>query len=243
MLSLSDVGVRFAGKSIVTDFSLDIAPGSIHALMGPNGSGKSTLSLALAGHPHYELEKVSAITLDAADLAPLLPHERARAGLFLSFQSPVAIPGISVKQMMKIMVDHLSSSKPPVKKILEDVKHYSALVGIREELLARSINDGFSGGEKKRLEMLALLMARPKYAILDEIDSGLDVDAIKMITQTITLAQKEFNTGFLIVTHYRRILEFLPVDAVHILAKGKIVKSGKKALINEIEASGYQGLV
>jgi Fe-S cluster assembly ATP-binding protein len=241
MLQLSQVGVSYSGKSIVEGVGLGIKPGSIQALMGPNGSGKSTLSLALAGHPLYELTKESKVSLDKTDLIPLLPHQRAQAGLFLSFQSPVAIPGVSVKQVMKLMVDQVGKTKVPVKLFLERLKRFATLVGIEDEWLNRSIHEGFSGGEKKRLEMLGLLMASPKYALLDEIDSGLDVDAIKMITKAIRLAQTEFGTGFMIVTHYRRILEYLPVDGVQVMVKGKIVTSGGAELIQRIEADGYRG--
>lgn len=242
MLSLSAVGVTYQGKPIVTEASISISPGEIHALMGPNGSGKSTLSLALAGRPEYDLTPMSKIELDGKDLLSLLPHERAQVGLFLTFQSPVTIAGVSVKQMMKMMTDHLRTEPVAVSAFLKELQGYAELVGIKTELLDRSVNDGFSGGEKKRLEMLGLLLARPKYAILDEIDSGLDVDAIKLIAQAIGLAQREFGTGFLIVTHYRRILEYLQVDRVHVLVKGKLMISGDKTLINQIETDGYKGL-
>ena len=242
MLQLSRVGVQFQGNAIVSDITLSIKPQEIHVLMGPNGSGKSTLSLALAGHPQYQLSTEAALSLNTVDLLPLLPHERTRAGLFLSFQNPVAIPGVSVKQMMKIMTDHLLEKKMPVKQFLEELDQKAMLVGIRPDLLERSVNDGFSGGEKKRLEMLMLLLAQPKYALLDEIDSGLDIDAIKMVTKAIEMAQKTYKTGFLIVTHYRRILEYLTVDAVHVLVNGKMALSGGKEIINQIEANGYQEL-
>jgi Fe-S cluster assembly ATP-binding protein len=225
----------------VEGVSLAVKPGSIQAMMGPNGSGKSTLSLALAGHPSYVLAKESKVRLDKTNLVPLLPHQRAQAGLFLSFQSPVAIPGVSVKQVMKLMVDQVGEAKMPVKQFLERLKRFAVLVGVEAEWLERSMHEGFSGGEKKRLEMLGLLMAAPKYALLDEIDSGLDVDAIKMITKAIRLAQTEFGTGFLIVTHYRRILEYLPVDLVHVMVKGKLVTSGGAELIQQIETDGYRG--
>lgn len=242
MLQLSRVGVLFQGKPIVSGIALAIKPREIHVLMGPNGSGKSTLSLALAGHPHYQLSAQAEVKLDETNLVELMPHERARAGLFLSFQNPVAIPGVSVKQMMKMMVDHLTKTKLRVSEFMMALQEYADLVGVRSELLDRSVHDGFSGGEKKRLEMLMLLMARPKYAILDEIDSGLDVDAIKIVTKAIGIAKDTFGTGFLIVTHYRRILDYLPVDAVHVLMGGTMVLSGGKEVVDQIESRGYRGL-
>lgn len=242
MLSLTDVTIDYQGKEIVTNFSLNLPIGEIHALMGPNGSGKSTLSLALAGHPQYHLSTWSKIVLDKTDLMPLLPEKRAQAGLFLSFQTPVSIPGITVKQVMKTMIDHLHTQKKSIPQFLVDLKHYSDLVGIKHEYLDRSLNDGFSGGEKKRIEMLALLLAQPKVAILDEIDSGLDIDSIKMIAKSVKLAQQQFKTAFLTVTHYRRILDYLKPDMVHVLIKGKLIKSGTQSLIDQIETNGYQEL-
>lgn len=243
MLKLLNVGVTFADKQIVEGVSVEIRPGSIYVMMGPNGSGKSTLSLALAGHPYYSLTPKSEIWLNKTDLVPLLPHERAKAGLFLTFQSPVAIPGVSVKQLLKIMVESLTGTKLVVKDFLTLLTTYSEVVGIRKEQLERSIHEGFSGGEKKRLEMMALLLAKPKYAILDEIDSGLDVDAIKMIAAAVKMAQKEFGTGFLMVTHYQRILNYLKVDGVHVLANGKLRASGNEKLIKQIETEGYKGIL
>lgn len=242
MLRLFNVGINHEGKRIVSDVSLKINPGQIQVLMGPNGSGKSTLSLALAGHPHYQLNVNSRIILDGTDITELSPEERAKSGLFLSFQSPVAIPGISVEQMAKVMTDNLYETKMSVGTLLKKIEEYAVLVGLKPELLKRSVHDGFSGGEKKRLEMLLLLLAAPKYAILDEIDSGLDIDAIKMITKAIEYAQEKFATGFLIVTHYKRILEYLKVDGVHVLVKGRLALSGGKEIIEQIEERGYQGL-
>lgn len=239
MFELSNVSVSYNKKNIVSAVNLTIKPGEIHALMGPNGSGKSTLSLAIVGHPQYTISRQSKIKLNQQDILSIDPYQRAQAGVFLTFQNPVAIPGLSIKHMLKTMRDHLELPKTTTKDFIAALKKYAHMVGLPYEALDRSIHDGFSGGEKKRIEMLSLLVAEPKVAILDEIDSGLDVDAIKIISQTIQYAKKEWQTSFLVVTHYRRILDHIKPDYAHILVKGKLVKSGKQQLIDQIERDGY----
>ncbi len=238
MLELKHLSVRLDGKQIVKELDLSLQPGKVQVLMGANGSGKSTLSLALAGHPSYLLSEETEILLDGSDLKQLSADKRAQAGLFLSFQNPVSIPGIPVKKMLKSMMDHLGAKRSTV-DFLDELKRKAEFVGVKPELLERSLNQGFSGGEKKRIEMLTLMMAKPKYAILDEIDSGLDVDAIKQIVEAVKYAQKNFKTGFLVVSHYRRILDQLNPEQVYVLSAGRLVRSGGKELIDQVEAGGY----
>lgn len=240
MFTLKNVTVSVAGVPIIQDLNLEILSKEMHVLMGPNGSGKSTLSLSLAGHPAYAWGPKSQACLNQVDLLPLSPDKRAQHGLFLSFQQPVAVPGISVQQLIKTMEEHLH---PQTTRSFKDLKSkmikYCEILNVTPDFLTRSINDGFSGGEQKRLEMLQLLIAEPQLAILDEIDSGLDIDAIKSIAAAIEYARREFGTSFLVVTHYRRIVDQLTPTYVHILVKGKIVKSDGMQLIDEIERDGY----
>lgn len=241
MLSIKKLTIGTLDKTIIDNVTLSIAGGEIHALMGPNGSGKSTLSLALAGHPSYLIKSGSSITLDGQNILPLSAHERTEHGLFLTFQQPIAIPGLSVQQLLKVMADHLHQQPSiPVNTLRLQMVKYAQLLHIRPEFLTRSIHENFSGGEQKRLEMLQLLIAQPKIAILDEIDSGLDIDAIKVIAKAVEYARTTFHTSFLIITHYRRILDHIKPDHVHIMVKGRLIKSGGKELIDSIEKNGYQ---
>lgn len=241
MLNIKRLSVSIDDREIVKDFSLTVKQSEIHALMGPNGSGKSTLSLTLAGHPSYVINPNSHLEIDGEDITIALPEERSQKGLFLSFQHPIAIPGLSVQHLLKIIWDHTPhSNSHDIATLRKDMEHYCQLLNIPQSFLSRSVNDNFSGGEKKRLEMLQLLIAKPKIAILDEIDSGLDVDAIKIIAKAASFAREEFRTGFIIVTHYRRILDHIKPDFVHVLVKGKLVESSNANLIETIEKSGYQ---
>jgi Fe-S cluster assembly ATP-binding protein len=238
MFDIQRATISLGDKKIVDDVSLTIPSNQLHVLMGPNGSGKSTLSLALAGHPDYMWDNQSRVAINEETLLEKSPDERAKMGLFLTFQHPVAVPGISVKQLVKSMMEKIHPNQSST-DILTNLKNHAELLHIKDDFLSRSIHDGFSGGEQKRLEMLQLLMARPKVALLDEIDSGLDVDAIKTIATAIEYAKKQYQTSFLIVTHYHRIVSQLPIDKVHIMSKGKIIVSGTDALINQIETEGY----
>ena len=236
-----DLRVAVEGKEILKGIDLTVEAGRVHALMGPNGSGKSTLAFTLAGHPGYEVLAGSA-TLDGEDVLELAPEKRARAGLFLSFQYPAAIPGVSVANFLRtarqaVRPDDLTPAK--FRKLVFD--KLDAL-DMDPAFLGRYVNDGFSGGEKKRLEMLQLAILAPKYAILDETDSGLDVDALQAVGKSVSAlrASEEGSAmGFLVITHYPRILQHLPADVVHIMIDGRIVKTGGPELAQQIERDGY----
>lgn len=202
--------------------------------MGPNGSGKSTLGFALSGHPGYKISRTSKIYLDQKDITTAQPDERAREGLFLGFQNPVTVPGVNFTNFLRICSARQSS---PL-KFYRFLKEKTKLLKIPEEFLSRSLNDQFSGGEKKKMEMLQVLVLKPKYAILDEPDTGTDVDSLKLIALGIRTLQQQ-GTGILLITHYQRLLKFLSPDKIYILKEGQIVTSGKKELIKRVENDGY----
>lgn len=240
MLEISDLHVSTAKKEILKGVSLKIKPGEIHALMGPNGSGKSSLSMALMGHPQYQIT-AGKVNLDGEDITALSVDKRAKAGLFLAMQYPVAVPGVSINNFMRSAYKNLKDSSVKALTIQEKVKKELKNIKLDEKFIARSVNEGFSGGEKKKLETLQLTILEPKYAILDETDSGLDVDALKIVSKGIMKA-REVNPklGILLITHYQRILRYIQPDFVHILVDGKIVKSGNKDLAEQIEEKGYE---
>ncbi len=225
-----------AGKQILNGVSLKIKPGEIHTIMGPNGSGKSSLSLALMGHPRYKVTS-GKIKIDGKDISKLTPDKRAKLGLFLAMQYPVAIPGVSVTNFLRSSLRNLHGKMKPA-EFVKTTKEKMADLRINESFARRSINDGFSGGEKKKMEILQLSLLKPKYAILDEADSGLDVDALKLVAQGIKKASGP-KMGILLITHYQRILKHIKPDYVHILVDGKIVKSGDHKLAEKIEQEGY----
>jgi Fe-S cluster assembly ATP-binding protein len=236
-LKIEKLSISVESKKIVSDFSLNIKPGEIHAIMGPNGSGKSTLANAIMGHPKYAVTG-GKILLDDEDITNAKVNEKAKKGLFLSMQYPPQIDGVSVTNFLRTAVNALTGDKQnPVKfhkQLLETMK----VLNIDPAFASRYLNVGFSGGEKKRLEILQLLVLNPKYAILDETDSGLDVDALKIVSSGIN----KFHTkekGVLLITHYNRILEYVQPDYVHIMVNGRIVKSGGKDLAVEVEKNGY----
>ncbi|HVA36186.1 MAG TPA: Fe-S cluster assembly ATPase SufC [Candidatus Dormibacteraeota bacterium] len=235
-------GLRVAVESveILKGIDLTVESGRAHALMGPNGSGKSTLSFALTGHPKYTVTAGTA-TLDGVDLLALPPHERARAGLFLSFQYPASIPGVSVANFLRGARSALRPGEAlPPAKFKRLVTDKMELLGMEPSMLTRYVNDGFSGGEKKRLEMLQMAVFEPKYAILDETDSGLDVDALKAVGESVNaLRADRAETGLLVITHYPRILQYLRPDRVHVMMDGRIVKEGGADLADRIEREGY----
>lgn len=235
-----DLCVQILGQNIVDRASLTIAKGEIHALMGPNGSGKSTLAYALSGHPSYTITSGD-ILLDGVSLIDAAPHERAQAGLFLSFQYPAEIAGVSVQNFLRTAYSSLHGAPTDVMEFNKKIHEEMKTLGIPSSFAARSVNEGFSGGEKKRLEMLQLSILEPKYAILDETDSGLDVDALKLVAQSAMRA-KERGIGMLVITHYSRILRYLKPDAVHILKNGSIVESGSHELAERIEQEGYDAI-
>ena len=207
------------------------------AIMGPNGSGKSTLAYALAGHPKYETS--GNIKLDGNRIDDKSPDLRAKAGLFLANQYPVAIPGLGINSFLWQVYKKKNNKLMTLVEFRRYVTELAESLNLNLELLVRSLNDGFSGGEKKKMEILQMLVSSPKYMILDEIDSGLDVDALKIISQSVAKVAKEKNIGVLVITHYNRILKYLPADKVVILEKGKIIKTGGKKLAEEIEEIGY----
>lgn len=246
LLELKDLRVApvtedgVVGKEIVKGISLTIRPGEVHALMGRNGSGKSTLSAVLMGHPRFQVTGGTMRYL-GEDLAPVPVHERARKGLFLCFQYPMALPGVQVNQFMRQSVKGVRGAEVPAKEFRPLVKKHLEALGIPQAFMTRYVNDGFSGGEKKRMEMLHMLLLEPRLAILDEVDSGLDVDALKVVAEAINRLRSP-ERGQLLVTHYQRILDYVVPDRVHVLLDGSIVRSGGAELAREVESRGYEWL-
>lgn len=238
---ISNLSVSLSGTSILNGITLALAPGSIHAIMGPNGSGKSTLAHALAGHPYYTIDQGS-ISLDQADITHMRPDERARNGLFLAFQYPVAIPGVKVHLFLKEALYAITGKHMPIAEFNEMLRIAMEQLQIDPAFAYRDLHDGFSGGEKKRLELLQLLILKPKVAILDEIDSGLDIDALKIVADGIAIAREQNpQLRILLITHYQRILQHITPDYVHVLCKGSLVDSGNSELAQQLERKGYDG--
>ncbi len=239
-LEIRDLHVSIDGKGILKGISLVVNPGEVHALMGPNGSGKSTLSYVLAGHPKYKIEKGD-ILVDGKSILQLKPDERARLGLFLAFQSPLEISGVSFSKFLftlaKVKNDKLSFVD--FKKQLDSSL---SLLGVDKSFIERDVNVGFSGGEKKRAEILQLLTVNPQLAVLDEMDSGLDVDSLQLLAKAVN-ALRSPAFSCLIITHYQRLLNYLKPDFVHVLVDGKIVASGDSSLAVDVEKKGYQRLI
>jgi Fe-S cluster assembly ATP-binding protein len=243
-LRITDLRCKVAGKEILKGIDLTVDRGKIHALMGPNGSGKSTLAFAITGHPQYEVTGGS-VELDGEDMLALPPDKRARAGLFLSFQYPAAIPGVKVANFLHAARQAERPGDLPPAKFRALLMEKMEQLGIDPSFMGRYLNDGFSGGEKKRVEMLQLAVLAPKYAILDETDSGLDIDALKDVGSSIAAlraSEEGRNTGFLIITHYPRILSYVVPDVVHVMIDGRIVKTGGHDLAHRIEREGYDKL-
>ncbi len=236
-LVISGLAASIDGKEILKDVSLTVRGGEIHALMGPNGAGKSTLGYALIGHPNYRVR--GSIMLDGQELIDKTPEERARAGMFLGFQTPVAVQGVKLSTFLRTAYNQLHpDEKISITEFYNRTKEHLGKVGLDESFLSRSVNDGFSGGERKRFEILQMVMLKPKFVILDEIDSGLDVDALKMVAEEIREYFNE-NVGFLIITHYQRILKNIEPGFVHVLMDGRVVRNGNKELSLRIEEEGY----
>ena len=235
-LEIIDLHVELDGKEIIKGINLIFHSGEIHALMGPNGSGKSTLALALMGHPNCKITQ-GKILLDGEDITNIKPAERARKGLFLSFQYPAEIPGVTIRNFLRTAVNNLREDKYSVVEFHNLLKEKMAELKIDYSFASRYLNDGLSGGEKKRIEILQLMMLKPKYALLDETDSGLDVDAIKIVAEGINKVKSQM--GIIVITHYNRFLEYLNPNQVSILVNGKIVKTGVFELAQQIEAEGF----
>lgn len=241
MLSIKNLKVSVEEKQILNGINLDVNPGEVHAIMGPNGSGKSTLAHVLAGREAFEVEEGS-INYDGKDLLEMEVDERAHAGIFLAFQYPVEIPGVSNANFLKQTVNSVREARGEEElnslQMLKLLKEKAQLVGLDEKLLQRSLNEGFSGGEKKRNEMLQMAVLDPKLAILDETDSGLDIDALKVVANAVNQLRSK-DRSFIIVTHYQRLLNYIEPDFVHVLFNGRIVKSGDKTLAMKLEDQGY----
>ena len=244
LLKINDLHAETSGKKILQGLELEIKPGEVHAIMGPNGSGKSTLGKVLARHPEYNVTRGN-LAFKGEDIHELEPHEVAQQGLFLAFQYPTEIPGVSNMEFLKASVDahHKANGKEQLNTtdFVRSVRALAEELGLNAEFLKRGVNEGFSGGEKKRNEILQLKLLNPELAILDETDSGLDIDALKVVAKGINDFRSDQN-AILLITHYQRLLDYIVPDYVHVLAEGKIVQSGDKKLALELEQKGYSWL-
>ena len=245
MLEIKDLHVAVAGKEILKGLTLRLEPGQVHAIMGPNGSGKSTLSYVLAGRAGYDVTGGS-ILYNGEDLAAMAPEERAAKGVFLAMQYPVEIPGVTTMIFLKTALNaqRRKRGEPDIDAIgvLKLVRAKAKTLNVSEEMLKRALNVGFSGGEKKRLEILQMALFEPKLAILDETDSGLDIDALRLVAEGVN-ALRDPSRAMLVITHYQRLLDYIVPDRIHVLAKGRIVAEGGKELALELEAKGYDQFV
>ena len=245
MLKIENLQVEVDGKPILRGLSLEVPPGEVHAIMGPNGSGKSTLAHVLAGKPGYTVTGGSAV-YNGVDLLSLSPEERAAAGVFLAFQYPVEIPGVNNVYMLKAALNGIRKLRGlgeiDAVGFLSMVKQKTAALGLKESLLNRPVNQGFSGGEKKRNEVFQMSVLEPSLAILDETDSGLDIDALRIVAEGVNRLRDPARS-FLVVTHYQRLLDYIVPDVVHVLARGQIIKTGPRELALELEARGYDWLL
>ena len=241
MLKINKLNAKIEDKSIINGFSLEIKPGEVHAIMGPNGSGKSTLANVLSGKKGYDIE--GEILFDNFNLGQLSVEERAQKGIFLAFQYPVEIPGVNTNVFLRTALNSIRKSKGEKEldtlSYLKLVKEKSIELGIEEKFLSRQLNVGFSGGEKKKNEILQMKLLQPKLSILDETDSGLDIDALKIVAEGVNSYKNKTN-AFLIITHYQRLLEYIKPDYIHVLSKGKIVKTGGADLGIQLEKTGYK---
>jgi Fe-S cluster assembly ATP-binding protein len=244
-LRIENLRVAIDGKEILRGVDLNIRQGEVHALMGPNGSGKSTLSYALMGHPNYEVTGGS-VTLDGRDILAMEPDERAKAGLFLAFQYPTSIPGVTVANFLRHAVTNVRNPDRkegedliPMRDFRKEIRDQMNELGMDHEFARRYLNEGFSGGEKKRAEILQLAMLRPAFAILDETDSGLDIDAVRIVSEGVNRVAARNATGVLVITHYERILTYIKPQFVHILFGGQIVENGGPELVKQLESQGY----
>ena len=241
MLKINNLHASIDGKEILRGINLEVKAGEVHAIMGPNGSGKSTLASVIAGNETFNVTE-GTISLEGEDLADLAPEERAHKGVFLSFQYPVEIPGVSVTNCMRTAINESRKAQGleemPANVMLKTIREKSELLEIDRKFLSRSLNEGFSGGEKKRNEIFQMAMLEPKLAILDETDSGLDIDALRIVANGVNKLKSEDN-AIVVITHYQRLLDYIIPDFVHVLLDGKIVKTGGKELAHELEEKGY----
>lgn len=240
-LEIQDLHVEVDGKELIHGISLVFAAGKVHALMGPNGSGKSTLAQAIMGHPRYKITQ-GKVLLDGLDITHIKPHLRAKAGLFLSFQYPSEVSGVAYSNFLRTAANNLHGKNYSVVEFHQILKEQMAILNMDSTFSRRGVNEGFSGGEKKRAEILQLLVLQPKYALLDETDSGLDVDAIKIVAEGIQQARRNGSQqmGIIVITHYHRFLEYLQPDEVSILMQGKIVAWGGPELAKKVEKEGFE---
>lgn len=241
MLKINNLHASVEDKAILRGIDLHVKPGEVHAIMGPNGSGKSTLASVVAGKEEYEVDE-GEIILDGENIDELGPEERAHKGIFLSFQYPVEIPGVSVTNFVKTAINETRKAKGledmPANEMLKLIREKSELLEIDRKFLSRSLNEGFSGGEKKRNEIFQMAMLEPKLAILDETDSGLDIDALRIVANGVNKLKSKDN-AVIVITHYQRLLDYIVPDYVHVLHNGRIVKTGSKELAHELEEKGY----
>ncbi len=240
LLVVDNVHATVEGKEILRGLTLEVKAGEVHALMGPNGSGKSTLSCCLMGHPKYQITQ-GRILYKGQDVSQLSPNARAKAGMFLAFQYPTAIPGVTIVNFLRTALKAIRGGELPVKEFRQTVKAQLHALDIPDGFMNRYVNDGFSGGEKKRLEMLQMAVLQPELAVLDETDSGLDIDALKIVAAGIN-SLRSSTRGILLITHYQRILDHVTPDAVHVMIEGRIAKSGGPELALELERQGYSAL-
>jgi Fe-S cluster assembly ATP-binding protein len=237
-LRIENLHVKVEKRDILKGISLTVKPGAVHAIMGPNGSGKSTLAYALMGHPGYEITE-GRILVNDVDVTEMAPNDRAKEGLFLAFQYPHTIPGVTMANFLRTAVNAVSEKPMPPRQFREKMREKMKLLKMNDEFAGRYVNDGFSGGEKKRAEILQMAMLEPKYAVLDETDSGLDIDALRIVADGVN-ALLGPQMGVLVITHYQRLLNYIHPDFVHVLVHGKIVREGGPELALDLEREGYE---
>ncbi|MCL5788712.1 MAG: Fe-S cluster assembly ATPase SufC [Candidatus Marsarchaeota archaeon] len=238
LLKITDLHAKVGDKEILSGLNLEVRQGEVHAIMGPNGSGKTSLSYVLMGHPRYVVTKGD-IQIDGQSILTLKADQRAKLGLFLGFQYPLEVPGLRLGSFLRTVATEVKQDKTPVGQFYAGVKKQLASLELSDDFLSRSLNEGFSGGEKKRIEILQLLTVKPKFAVLDETDSGLDVDALRLVSNAVSTVRGP-DMGIILITHYQRILKYVRPDFVHILVDGKIILSAGPELADEVEAKGYE---